>query len=187
MEIPGFSLTSLKTYLMKKYLLIALLGAAVFGSCRKNMSCDFPASSRDVRMVYQHRMKIDTFTHEQGTMYTVADSGNQDVFLYSNQWGTTDETFDNEYYSNVWFAVDSGLTSFSYKDSEMAEHRCYYIGSGAWSGYPNELLDRGTISGVKNADGTWNISIDVTLDKREPHFGGSEIIMEGAFAEGVLW
>lgn len=129
-------------------------------------------------------MKIDSFNIEGRISYTVVDNGDDFVFLHSDRWGRSDEVADNEYYASIRFPVAKGQTSFSYTDAQLWEHRCYYSGTNAGIGYGQERLDNGTISGTRNDDGTWEITIDVTLKNVEQQLKTSHIKRKATFVEG---
>jgi hypothetical protein len=168
---------------MNKYILIALSGLFALSSCRKNVYEPAPAGDWQYRAVYQPDKMIDTFSNIHGIQYGIKD-GDDIVFSFSMERGTNNEVWDDEYYASVRFPVPAEGTSFSYTDAELAERHCYYSGGGAWSGYGSEALDRGTISGRKNADGSWEISIDVTLDQEDPAINSSRVVSKNTYSEG---
>jgi hypothetical protein len=175
---------------MKIYVLTLALGMIAFTGCRKKTTDVEPQLQEEKgqqMFVYKSGMRIDTINTNNGTQLRVIGGGNQDVFLYSNMLGFDNEISDDEYTTCIWFPVDSGLTSFSYTDAQLKGRRCHYIGNGAWGGYGFTSLDKGTISGIKQTDSSWNITINITLPRKDEHTGKTNIVNNAIYKPGMYF
>lgn len=176
----------MKPILMRTYVIALALGVLAFTGCRKTH--DVGPQQFDNRweevFVYQSGMRIDSMNTQNGVNFGVVSGGNQGVFLYSYMRGMNNEMYDDEYTASVWFPVDSGATSFSYSGAQLKERRCYYTSGGAWGGYGYSTLDNGTISGTKQANGTWSVSIDITLPRKDEYTGKTKIVNTSTYEFG---
>lgn len=167
---------------MKNSFLAALF--ILLCSCSKNPPPE-PISLWQESFQYYANMQIDSMSNNGRTYYTIADSGKQDVFVYRNETGMNNEIYDDEYSLSITFPVDQGINSFSYTDGEIKKRLGHYKAGGAWAVYADTLIDKGTISGTKNNDGSWNIEIDIWLPKPDNMINTDHIMSRGVYMKTV--
>jgi hypothetical protein len=172
---------------MRKFLL-AIAVITTMTACKKNKQPQpRPTIPYEETYVYQENMRVDSTKIVSGMDYDINDSGKQDVLLYRYTTGMNNNIYDDEYTFNIWIPTDSGATKFNYVNGQLKEHLCFYESAGAWTGEPATLLDKGTIYGIKNSDGSWDVTIDVTLQRKSESEPIRQINRSGRYYKGSFY
>ncbi|MBS1772220.1 MAG: hypothetical protein JST82_05125 [Bacteroidetes bacterium] len=122
------------------------------------------------RYVNNARIVKDT-AHPQYYPYTNTKRSGGVVFYYSVMKDVKNGS-EGYYDASLRFQADSGVSSFSYKDSVLAQKMTIFSSGEGGFAYaltvPMTLLYKGTISGTRQPDSSWIVDIHVLLPQFDP-------------------
>ena len=98
--------------------------------------------------------------------YGVVEKGEKTVFTYRFDAKDNEEIADDEYGETIQFEIETGLTEFSYSNTELPEIALVFT-KYCFCYFPLEpsknVPPMGSISGQKISNHRWKININVTF------------------------
>ncbi len=103
------------------------------------------------------------------------------VFQYTHAIAQCDNILDDEWAEELSFEVKDSLDSFNYTDATLNQAKCFVRESGAWvNGQTNPIM-KGSISGTKQNENTWDVSIAIIVDPLDVGGEAREITLNESF------
>lgn len=153
---------------MKYTFSLLMLVLVVATSCRKKHIVVVPQPQYQYyrNCYFEPQARVDTMynIYAQRLQYVIQGDTVHAAFRYVNGYNQLNVA-DGDFAENLMFQVDSGITSFSYSDAALKDHKVVYSnGSGMAGPSGYQLLEQGTISGDYLGNYTWIIRINVKLN-----------------------
>jgi len=119
--------------------------------------------------------------NDQGFEYINIDNGINTVFKYIFVAEEEEQIADDEYAEFLHFEIDPDLDSFTYSDDELLDLQMYMQRSCFCASLPLVPISAGMVTGTKQSNGNWNISMSISFAWDEQSETVSRTI-EGVFS-----
>jgi len=146
---------------MKSYSMLLLLSFIIF-------SCSNNEISEDLYVYhFSEKSKLSISSSEDSYIkYGVVKKGEKTVYTYRFDAKDNEEIADDEYGETIQFEIETGLTEFSYSNTELSEIALVFT-KYCFCYFPLEpsknVPPMGSISGQKISNHRWKININVTF------------------------
>lgn len=126
-------------------------------------SCNYYHCSPENFMYELDENKNSFITYDsvsQQNSYLVED-GDGLFFRYSHSGLDCNNIQDDEWGEHINFEIPMNVDSFEYTDDELATANCVYREYGSWVDHTVVRVTEGSISGERQADNSWEITVNV--------------------------